>query len=284
MKNIFYKLSLFCFIAVGLTSCDEDRTVLNPNNGTNLFSFNKSNSNLAVTPEVTTDTIEIGVTSISNVDRTIAINIDPSSDATPDQYSVPTSVVIPAGKFLAKIVVTGHPEAIPEGEIKSTLVFTLDSTLSILDDKNFHVVSIYRPCAYESLAGTHSYVQHDLLAGNDAPDSGSPVDGETTGTVKFTESGTPGEYFVSDSSFGMFLAVYGDPIVPYAADPAGFAWRCTGGESFGKTQYNEAFTYQVLSVDGPVMTIKWDSSYGDGGTAELTREGGADWPAELVTQ
>ena len=285
MKNIFLKLSLVGLFAFGLTSCEEETgAILDPNNGTNLYSFNAASSNLAVTEDIATDTIEIGVTSISNVDRTIAINIDPSSDATTAQYSVPSSVVIPAGKFIGKLVIRGNYDAIPEGEVKSTLVFTLDDSLQILDGKNFHVVSIYRPCAYENLDGTHTFVQHDVLTGSGTPGSGTPTGGEITGTVTFRATDVIGEFLVSDSSFGMYLEVYGDPVAPNATNPAGFAWRCSGGTAYGQTQYAEDLTYEVLAINGPVMTLQWDSSYGDGGTVEITREGGADWPVELVAQ
>jgi hypothetical protein len=287
MKNIILKLSLLSLFAIGVSSCEEETgAVLNPDNGTNLYSFNLSRSTLAVTAEVKTDTIEVGVTSRSNVDRTIAVNIDPSSTATAAQYNVPSSVVIPAGKFIGKLVLTANEAEIPDGEIESTLVFTLDDALANLDEKNFHVVTIYKPCAYESLAGTHTYVQTELLAGTGGIDSGSPVNGTLTGTVQFTDTAVIGRYLISDSSFGMYEAVYGDAPAPFATNPAGIAWSCTGAKGFGKTQYGntETFYLDVTAVNGPVLTLVWYSTYGDGGTVELTREGGADWPVELVTQ
>jgi hypothetical protein len=281
MKNIFLKLSLVGLFAIGLTSCEEESgAVLNPDNGTNLYSFNLSNSDLAVNNTTFTDTIVIGVTSRSNVDRTINVNIDPSSDADPSYYSVPSSVVIPAGKFVGKLVVTGNADIIPEDGSESSLVFTLDDNLSFLDGKNFHVVSIYKSCAIESLAGTHRYVTTDIVSGD-----GSAIPQATlTGNVIFTATSNLINYTISDPSFGMYRSVYGDAPAVNPTSPAGLAWTCTGINAFGLDQYNDTLTYEVTQVNGPVLTLVWTNTYGDGATVQLTRRNGADWPAGLVTQ
>jgi len=164
MKNILYKLSLVCFLGVALVSCDEDRVVLDPDNGSNLFLFNEKRSNLALSEDGTTfvtDTVLVGVTSISNVDRVIPIHIDPASTATANQYEIQaSSLVIPAGKFVGKVVLTGNFEELPE-LVKLQIALVFDDGVPVLDDKNSHVVDIFRVCPYEiaDFAGTYIGVE-----------------------------------------------------------------------------------------------------------------------------
>ena len=284
MKNIFYKLGLVCLFAAGLTSCDEDRVTLNPDNGTNLWSFNESSSDLAINNNVQTDTIEVGVTSSSNVDRVIPVNVDPTSTATSNLYTIePTSLVIPAGEFIGKIVVKGNFENVPDGQTFQ-LILTLDeSQVQILDEKSFHIITIFKSCITESLAGTHSYSQYNIVTGDGAGNS-TPVDLTTSGTVQWISTSVAGRYRTSDSSFGMYTAAYGDPAGQNATNPVSINWTCSGISTTGVDIYGDAVVYTVTSVNGPVLTLTWSSAYGDGGTVELTRAGGADWPDGLVTQ
>ena len=284
MKNIIYKLGLVCFLATAIVSCDEDKVVLNPDNGSNLFSFNQSASNLAVNNEVQTDTIEVGVTSRSNVDRVIPINVDPASSATADLYTIEqTSLVIPAGEFVGKVVIRGNFDNLPDGQ-EFQLVLTLDDSVQILDDKNFHIVTIFKSCVTESLAGTHTYSQYNIVTG-DGSGNGTPTDITTTGTVKWTNASTAGNYRTTDSSFGMYTAAYGDPAGQNPTNPLIINWSCSGiSTNVGVDVYGDPVVYTVTSVNGPVLTLNWSSAYGDGGTVELTREDNEDWPDGLVTQ
>ncbi|KGO94352.1 hypothetical protein [Flavobacterium subsaxonicum] len=282
MKNIFYKLSLACLFAAALTSCsDDDRVVLNPNNTQNLFSFNESSSTLTVTNEVRTDTIEVGVTSLSNVDREIPINIDATSTATPDLYSFKAgTLVIPAGKFIGYVILEGNFANLPDGATY-TLVITLDeSQVGVLDERNFHVVTITKNCVSESLGGTHSYKQYNMVGGTEGP-----VATEKTGTMVWsqTAAGT-GIFKIADLSWGLFTTVRGINAATVAGGNNFIQWTCTGLRANTQDQFGDSYTYDVVSVNGPVFTFNWTNTHGDSGTVEVTRNNGKDWPTSLLTQ
>lgn len=285
MKNIFYKIGVVCFMAIGLVSCeDENSAVLNPDNTQNLWSFNQTATEFAVNNEVFVDTIEVGVTSRADVDRIIPVIIDAaSSTATNAQYSIDaSSLVIPAGEFIGRIIITANADNLPDGETFIINMMLDDSQVEILDEKMFHTVNLFKSCATEDLSGDHTYEQYNILAG-DGAGNGSPVPNTTSGTVTWNAAGN-GVYRTSDSSFGMYTEVYGDPAGENATNPVNIRWTCQGIVTTGVDVYGDAVVYTVTQVNGPVLTLTWSSAYGDGGTVELTREGGEDWPDGLVTQ
>lgn len=118
------------------------------------------------------------------------------------------------------------------------------------------------------LAGTFDYVSTNMVA-NGTPCGSSSL----TGTVTWTESGA-GVYTTTDASFGQFADCYGD-------DPAtGLSINdsCDLISVAGSDQYGDSYTYTVISIDGPSMTLQWANTFKDGGTVVLTRQDGKDWP------
>lgn len=283
MKNIFYKLSFICLLTAAFTSCEEDRIIYNGAAEDGRWLFQDNASDIVGTDESTivTDTIYVGVTSASDVDRIIPLNVDPVSTADTDLYSiVESSLFVPAGEFVGEVVVSINFDNLAEGA-NETLVLTLDEEqVPVLDiTQNFMVINIYVSCATESLAGAHSYTTYNLVQG-DGSGGGAPVAGTAEGTVSWTSTGTPGIYGTSDLSFGHFATVWNDS--PATSATARAVWSCDGLTTSGVDQYGDTFTYDVVSIEGPVMTINFSNTYGDAGTTELTRSGGADWPMELM--
>lgn len=132
----------------------------------------------------------------------------------------------------------------------------------------------------ESLAGTHTYFSYNLRRGP----SGTSACGPTSGTVVWSstvpntgEELPEGLYHTSDFSFGMYAVCWGDP--PATSNSARVKWFCRSIITEGVDFYSDSFTYTMISVSGPVMTIDWINGYGDRGRVDITREGGADWPA-----
>lgn len=117
------------------------------------------------------------------------------------------------------------------------------------------------------LAGTFDYVHRNMRAG------GQECPGETTGTVTWTED-SEGSYTLSDASFGLFGNCYGDDpaIGPRLSD------ACDVISLSGSDQYGDSYTYSVVAVDGPTLTLQWNNTYNDGGTVTLTRQDGKNWP------
>ncbi|MBS9523097.1 hypothetical protein KIH41_05545 [Litoribacter ruber] len=102
------------------------------------------------------------------------------------------------------------------------------------------------------------------------------VSGEVTITPV---AGIPGQYSVSDVSFGVFACAYGDT-------PPGGSVRLSdscGSLSFtGTDKYGDAYDIVFVSNDGTNLTFNWTNTWGDGGTTTLTGPEGF-WPANLRT-
>ncbi|RZJ76345.1 MAG: hypothetical protein EOO45_02570 [Flavobacterium sp.] len=272
MKNIFYKLGVAVLFVTTLVSCDEDRVVLNTDK--ELYQFASRTSDLPISEVSNSGIVQLGATNRSNVDRTIPITVDATSTATGAQYTIPTSVTIPAGEFVGDIEITGNFDELPEGE-DYTIVITIDDTAyPVIDGKNFHVVTLFKYCGTESLAGLHSYVSTDFIKGGTGP-----VPGTASGTMAWTEPST-GMFTFPDLSYGHYGVVWNDSAA--ANGTVGVQWTCNGLRAFGTDQYNDPFTYNIISVEGPVMVFTWSNTYGDGGTVTLTRAGGEDWPDGLL--
>jgi hypothetical protein len=132
----------------------------------------------------------------------------------------------------------------------------------------------------ESLAGTHSYFSYNLRRGPSGTSACGPTSGTVTwsSTVPGTGASLPaGTYHTSDFSFGMYAICWGDP--PATSNSARVKWFCRSIITEGVDFYSDSFTYTMVSVSGAVMTIDWINGYGDRGRVDITREGGANWPA-----
>jgi hypothetical protein len=124
-----------------------------------------------------------------------------------------------------------------------------------------------------SLEGTHSFVASNLQAGNNP--GACPV-GDVTGTVTWTNQGG-GTYLTSDLGFGQYeSSCWGDD--PASSAGATFVDACNLITTGGTDQYGLVYTWTIVSVNGPELTIDWVNDYADSGRAVITREGGVDWP------
>ena len=120
------------------------------------------------------------------------------------------------------------------------------------------------------LAGTFDFVHTNQVTG---PGGGPCTEEPLTGTVTWTEIG-PGQYSTSDGTFGLFPNCWADdPVTGITINDS-----CDLLSTSGSDQYGDSYTYKVISIEGPVMVLSWENTYGDGGTVELTRQDGKDWP------
>ena len=134
-------------------------------------------------------------------------------------------------------------------------------------------------CASD-LAGELDYVQTEMVKG-DGSGGGAAAPGTLTGTIAWTQEMGPagpilGSYLTPDLSFGHYEAVWNDS--PAYSASARVKDACNALSTAGTDQYSDTYTYNVLSVIGPKLTIRWNNTYGDAGTVELTRKDGRDWP------
>jgi len=123
------------------------------------------------------------------------------------------------------------------------------------------------------LGGTFDYVHTNMLIGPDANPCGPS---ELTGTVTWEDLGS-GVYKPSDLSFGQYASCWND--APAVAGDTRITDACGNMGIVGGDQYGLTYTYEVVSIAGPVLTLKWSNSYNDFGDVVLTRQDGKDWPA-----
>ncbi len=127
------------------------------------------------------------------------------------------------------------------------------------------------------LAGTFDYVQTNMKGGAGVP---TPIPAQLTGTVTWTK-GDDGKYLSSDFTFGHFPGVWGDNPVTEPRSKMRLNDSCGKLTLEGTDQYGDSYTYKILSINGTKLTLEWVNTFNDGGTVELTRQDGKNWPTTL---
>jgi len=129
------------------------------------------------------------------------------------------------------------------------------------------------------LGGTFTYRTTSVSAG--AGGNAGACGNEVTGSVTIAPvSGVPGQYTVSDVSFGQFACAWNDTPPGGSVrlvDSCGML-RFTGTDKWGDT-----YSISIISNTGSALTFEWTNSYGDGGTTTLTAPSGFTWPSDLRT-
>ncbi len=148
MKNIINKLGVILVaLALVFSSCEEERIVYDPVSGQTLASFSTSSVNLGVPVEGNSVDIDVTASTESSVERTITVEVDPSSTATSNQYTI-TNSGIAAGEFTGIVTVMGNFDALPE-EGTTQLVLNLKN-VSDSNDLTFGTktvtISLFRQC------------------------------------------------------------------------------------------------------------------------------------------
>jgi len=154
MKKFLYNISVIVFAAAVLTSCEEDKVVLS-NNAQALAGFNRTSGNLTAADPAEFDypnmiEIEVGLTTKSNTDRVIQIEVNEAlSNALPSQYTIDESTfVVPAGQYTGKVKVRANYDALPVTG-KMTLILDLleiQGQDRLDEQRDRFIVSIYRVC------------------------------------------------------------------------------------------------------------------------------------------
>lgn len=114
MKKINIFLSLILLVVV-LVSCGEETENFDNVGGVSMTAFNKAGSKIVVSPNpdvIVVDSVQVDVTTVSNVDRVMTVTIDPSSTVLPAMYDM---VVTPikAGAYNGYVVLKGNYAAFP---------------------------------------------------------------------------------------------------------------------------------------------------------------------------
>src|SRR5262245_4394194 len=144
VKNIYSALLVITTTALFM-SCEKTKVTVPPEVAT--FVNQSSGSYFITAPGVTFE-VPVGVTTISDKDRTIGFSVtSPTGAVQGTNYTLSgTSVLIPAGQTLGKIVVTGDYNLYTSGR-KDTLIFTLStSEIAPSDYNNSFQLLMRGPC------------------------------------------------------------------------------------------------------------------------------------------
>lgn len=265
MKKISFFLASFLLMTIVSCSEDESNSI-----GKTAFLFNESSVDLPVSNEGESFVeVEVGVTTVSSVDRSFQLVVDPSSTATSSQYTIDAATaVIPAGEYVTKVKVYGNFDFVPE-EGFVNLVLNLDGVDGLVAGKEKSVIKIYRYCLSD-LVGTYSvtttYAFHDFL----------PTFATNTDVVNIFANTGENNYYVEDFSGGLYsVGPYCDnyntcsaPLrLNFSVNCSDIAWSGQT-DPWGAINMNGESTYN--SSTG-VLTIRWKcAGYGEEGVSVYT--------------
>lgn len=141
------RVAFILFLLVLTLACEKDRTLFDVVDGQTLASFGSTSVDLGVPVEGAQIDVFVNVTTASENPRTISLEIDSSSTAASEQYTV-TDSGIPAGSFRGTVTITGNFEALPETGA-TTLVLNLtdvsgSNDLALYDSSL--TVALFREC------------------------------------------------------------------------------------------------------------------------------------------
>lgn len=169
MKKIFLFIALILSI---FTSCnDPSAEIYNPADGQIAYFTGGTTKDFYVQDIPNSETtLEVGVTVVSNVDRTIAVSVDDSSTATSEQYTIDgASLVIPANSYVGYIKVKLATHTLYSQTKPSTLVLNLDQVggAVVADFDNKYTLNLFQftPFLREDMLGTYSVVEYETVNG-----------------------------------------------------------------------------------------------------------------------
>lgn len=241
MKKYIYIL----FASLGmLVSCEEDLVIYDNVNGYATAQItNGAEQTLPVPDTGDAAIIEVGVSTISDEDRSIVISIDEElTTAQPSEYDIDQStLVIPAGSFVGQVVVNANFDAIPETGL-TALVLNLDNVegSDALDGTLTHKINFFRFCPFE---GEATFQGEYLLETQVLGIFGTPTltdgvvtvsQGSTVADRQFSVSAYPA--FGSFAPFVYSFALICDEIVVSAVDNVNVG--CGGGNAIGPSSVN----------------------------------------------
>lgn len=141
-KYILIIAVLFAFV-----SCEEENIVFDSENGQTFASFSAESILVPTPAEGASITVDVFVTTKADSDRTISLEVDPSSTATEDQYTI-SGLTIPAGAFQTTLTITSNFDALPDlgrANLVLNLVEVSGSNDLVIKDSPLQL-EFYREC------------------------------------------------------------------------------------------------------------------------------------------
>tara|TARA_R110002020_G_scaffold296658_1_gene512243 strand:- start:3606 stop:4454 length:849 start_codon:yes stop_codon:yes gene_type:complete len=151
-------LAILCVAFISLVSCEEDPIIYDSSNGQTLAQFTAETASLPTPEDGASTQLTVLVSTKSDVERSITVEVDESSTASADQYAI-SNLVIPAGSFSGIITISSNFDAIPEqGSTYLVLNLTGIQNSETVVEKSTYTLELFRKCpiVLEDLVGTWS--------------------------------------------------------------------------------------------------------------------------------
>ena len=136
------------FILLGLFACEEEELIIfDVDNGQTLAQFSFTSALMGTAAEGATLDVEVTVTTRSDSERTISIQVDPSSTASSDQYTI-SNAIIPAGAFVGSFTISSNFDALPdEGNTLLVLNITdVSNSNNVIFENAQLSITLFREC------------------------------------------------------------------------------------------------------------------------------------------
>ena len=151
-------MSFLLLGVVILSSCEDNDIATIGENEPTLAQFSNTSLTLATPEEGITREVDVILSSTSSQDRSINVEVDTASTATPDQYEI-SDVVIPAGSYRGTMTISGDFDAIPESGSSDLIlnITDVEGEEAIIENGTLNV-EFFRRCAItlDQLVGTWS--------------------------------------------------------------------------------------------------------------------------------
>ena len=166
MKKII-ALLLFSFL---FYSCSKNEAAVYNPNGQGLVYFAEASSSLPIVLDGEGQVvIAINSSSLSTVDRTVTIEILEASTADPLNYSMPTTVVIPANEYSGTLTIDGvDVTAETDPELIILKIVSVNDDNVVISEAN-HEVSVFQSCPVDPAKFVGNYLIEEITPFVDGP-------------------------------------------------------------------------------------------------------------------
>lgn len=259
MKKIITLLAIALSVVV-FTNCEENETVIK----TTVVSFENNYDgidHLVDFSDPSTSILDIAVytNDITSADRTFNIYVSDESTANSSDYTLPTSVTIPANTNVGTITLDAQP-------VDGTLIIGFESGEGIIPAPELTINIIFF-CSTD-LAGTYAVVTNGTSTDGAAPNN--PLV-NFPGEVEIVKTGDL-SYSMTDAFAGAYETWYCDNYGYCFATPGSFSDVCGVLSGSFDDYFGEPVALTGTNNYDGTLTISWSNVFGDTATSTYTKQ------------